>query len=95
MDEHFTLRTVRILWYKEEEYQELLMITEDKDHLPATWEEWKETYFQEGNRAEKSGYNPVQVWFDLEQFKKTGLTNTDRNRYMFAVKQKNPMESFE
>ncbi len=88
MEDTFTLKNMLMLYYNEDEYQEMRDIAEDKQSLPSSWEEWMKGYRKEGTELAKHYFTIKPVIFILDEFKQTGLPSTHNNRYSFALSRK-------
>ena len=78
-----------MVWYREEDWDQLIEIFSDVDLLPTTFNEWLEKANQNLLVAEKSGDMVVKVFIDPEEFPawctKLGKKTDAESRTQFAI----------
>lgn len=57
-----------MVWYKEEDYQTLLTIFDDRDQLPPTYEKWLSKAEKMKEEGEAAGDQVIKVYIDPETF---------------------------
>jgi len=75
--------------YRKKDYQEILNISEDKDNMDETWEEWKANKRKAILRFEQMGFKAVDIIVtpkELVKFcRKNGLPINGKSRSEFVT----------
>ena len=62
-----SLKCIGIGWYKPEQWNVLLEISEDREELESTWIEWFNFASKQENELLENGINVVRVDVDIEE----------------------------
>lgn len=64
----YSVRAVGIAWYRREDYERIRAIMDDRDKLPATFDEWLQAAEELERNLERAGHIVERVYIDPDAF---------------------------
>lgn len=85
------VRAVGMVWYRSEDYSQILAIMEDAHRLPATFEQWRKKATAGESHRQRQGWTVVRAVIDPDAFpgwcRTRGLHVDAKARMRFSAEQ--------